>query len=91
MTDLAALSARTLAAAIRDRKVSSLEATQAAVQRLAACHELTHCIVSLEAAEALDAARATDAAIAAGRAPGPLAGVPMAHKDMSASWRRRHR
>jgi aspartyl-tRNA(Asn)/glutamyl-tRNA(Gln) amidotransferase subunit A len=82
MTDLAALSARALAAAIRDRKVSSLEATQAAIQRLAACHELTHCIVSLEAAQALDAARATDAAIAAGRAPGPLAGVPMAHKDM---------
>jgi aspartyl-tRNA(Asn)/glutamyl-tRNA(Gln) amidotransferase subunit A len=82
MTDLAALSAHALAAAIRDRKVSSLEATQAAIQRLAACHELTHCIVSLEAAEALDAARATDAAIAAGQAPGPLAGVPMAHKDM---------
>jgi aspartyl-tRNA(Asn)/glutamyl-tRNA(Gln) amidotransferase subunit A len=83
MTDLAALSARALAAAIRNREVSSLEATQAAIQRLVACHELTHCIVSLEAAEALDAARAGDATIAAGDAGnGVLAGVPLAHKDM---------
>jgi len=82
MTDLVALSARALAAAIRDGRVSSLEATQAAVHRLAACHELTHCIVSLEAADALDAARDTDAAIAAGGAAGALAGVPLAHKDM---------
>jgi aspartyl-tRNA(Asn)/glutamyl-tRNA(Gln) amidotransferase subunit A len=82
MTELASLSARAVAAAIRDRRVSSLEATQAAIQRLIACHELTHCIVSLEAADALDAARATDAAIDAGRVSGALAGVPMAHKDM---------
>ena len=39
MTDLASLSARALAAAIRDRKVSSLEATKEAISRLAACHE----------------------------------------------------
>jgi aspartyl-tRNA(Asn)/glutamyl-tRNA(Gln) amidotransferase subunit A len=82
MTDLSALSARALAAAIRERKTSSLEATQAAVRRLAACHELTHCIVSLEAAEALDAARAADAAIAGSAAAGALGGVPLAHKDM---------
>jgi aspartyl-tRNA(Asn)/glutamyl-tRNA(Gln) amidotransferase subunit A len=82
MTDFAALSARALAAAIRDGKVSSLEATQTAIQRLVACHELTHCIVSLEAADALDAARAVDAAIAAGGAGGALGGVPLAHKDM---------
>jgi aspartyl-tRNA(Asn)/glutamyl-tRNA(Gln) amidotransferase subunit A len=78
--DLATLSARALAGAIRDRRVSSLEATKAAISRLAACHELTHCIVSLEAADALEAARAADAALDAG--VGPLAGVPLAHKDM---------
>ena len=82
MTDLASLSARALAAAIRDRKVSSLEATREAISRLAACHEATHCIVSLEAADALDAARAADAAVARGEPAGPLAGVPLAHKDM---------
>jgi aspartyl-tRNA(Asn)/glutamyl-tRNA(Gln) amidotransferase subunit A len=82
MTDLVALSARALAAAIRDGKISSLEATRAAIQRLVACHELTHCVASLEAADALEASRAVDAAIAAGGAAGALAGVPLAHKDM---------
>ena len=52
MTDLAALSALSLAKAIRDKKVSSLEATEAAIERLRACHELTNCIISLEADEA---------------------------------------
>ena len=82
MTDLAALSARGLAKAIRDRKVSSLEATQTAIEQIKACHELTNCIITLEADEALADAKAADAAIAAGTAKGPLAGVPLAHKDM---------
>ena len=82
MTDLAALSARGLAKAIRDKKVSSVEATKTAIDQLKACHELTNCIITLEADEALAAAKAADAAIAAGTAKGPLAGVPLAHKDM---------
>ena len=82
MTDFSTLSARALAQAIRSRKVSSLEATQATVDRLRACHELTHCLISLEADEALAAAKSADADIAAGKAKGPLAGVPLAHKDM---------
>jgi aspartyl-tRNA(Asn)/glutamyl-tRNA(Gln) amidotransferase subunit A len=82
MTDLAALSARGLAKAIRDKKVSSVEATRTAIEQLRACHELTNCIITLEADEALAAAKAADAAIAAGTAKGPLAGVPLAHKDM---------
>ena len=82
MTDLAALSARGLAKAIRDKKVSSVEATQTAIAELKACHELTNSIITLEADEALAAAKAADAAIAAGTANGPLAGVPLAHKDM---------
>ena len=82
MTDLAALSARGLAKAIRDKKVSSVEATGFAIKQLEACHELTNCIITLEADEAMAAAKATDAAIAAGAAQGPLAGVPLAHKDM---------
>ncbi len=82
MTDLASLSARALAKAIREKKVSSVEATSAAIERLTACHDLTHCIVALEADEALVSARAADAAIAADMAKGPLTGVPLAHKDM---------
>ena len=82
MTDLAALSARALARAIREKKVSSVEATTAAIKRLKDCHELTNCIVTLEADEALAAAKAADAAVAKGSAGGALAGVPLAHKDM---------
>ncbi len=82
MTDLAQLSARALAKAIRDKKVSSVEATKAAIERLRAAHELTHCIIALEEDEALAGAKAVDAAIAKGTAKGALAGVPLAHKDM---------
>jgi aspartyl-tRNA(Asn)/glutamyl-tRNA(Gln) amidotransferase subunit A len=82
MTDLAALSARGLAKAIADKKVSSVEATTAAITRLKACHELTNCIIALEADEALADAKAADAAVAKGGATAPLAGVPLAHKDM---------
>jgi len=82
MTDLAHLSARGLAKAIRDKQVSSVEATKAAIERLKACHELTHSIITLEADEALSAAKAADAALADASAKGPLAGVPLAHKDM---------
>jgi aspartyl-tRNA(Asn)/glutamyl-tRNA(Gln) amidotransferase subunit A len=82
MSDPATLSARALAQAIRDRKVSSAEATRAAIERLRACHELTNCIISLDADEATAAAKTADAAIASGRAGGSLAGVPLAHKDM---------
>src|SRR5262245_29889407 len=82
MTDLATLSARGLAKAIRDRQVSSVEATEAAIERLKACHELTQCIITLEAEAALSAAKAADRAIADAGAPGQLAGVPLAHKDM---------
>jgi aspartyl-tRNA(Asn)/glutamyl-tRNA(Gln) amidotransferase subunit A len=82
MTDTASLSARALARAIADKRISSLDATKAAISRLIACHEVTNCIVALEADEALEAAQAADAAIAGGAAPGALTGVPLAHKDM---------
>lgn len=82
MTDLALLSARALAGAIRSKKVSSVEATKTAIKQLQAAHELTHCLISLDEDEALAQAKAADAAIAAGNSTGPLAGVPLAHKDM---------
>ena len=82
MNTLASLSARALAQAIRDRKVSSAEATKAAIDRISSCHELTNCVITLEADEAMAAAQSADAAITKGAAQGALAGVPLAHKDM---------
>lgn len=82
MSDLAKLSARALAAEIRNKRISSAEATKAAIDRLTACHDLTNCTITLEADEAIAGARAADAAIANGSAKGVLTGVPLAHKDM---------
>ena len=82
MSKLAELSARELAREIHDKKISSAEATKAAIDRLSACHELTNCVITLEADSAVAAARAADAAIAKGEAKGVLTGVPLAHKDM---------
>jgi aspartyl-tRNA(Asn)/glutamyl-tRNA(Gln) amidotransferase subunit A len=75
-------SARALAKAIRKEKISSAEATRQAIDRLIACHELTNCLISLDADAALQAAKAADAAIAKGAKKLPLNGVPLAHKDM---------
>src|SRR5258705_4052043 len=82
MIELEQLSARALARAIKDKKISSVEATEAALGRLAAAHGLTNCVLSLEAEPGLGVAKSCDAASAGAKATGPLAGVPLAHKDM---------
>ena len=82
MDGLEAMSARALGRAIAAKKISSVEATQAAIQRLDDAHTLTHCIISRDADEALAAAKIVDGRIAKGETVGPLAGVPLAHKDM---------
>lgn len=79
--DLRSASAVALARAIRDRKVSSEEATRATVERLKAAHERTNCVIAWED-EAVATAKAADTMIAAGQLTGSLAGVPLAHKDM---------
>ncbi|MGB3720409.1 MAG: amidase [Hyphomicrobiaceae bacterium] len=80
--DLKTLSAIELAEAIRTRKVSSVEVVQDALNRLKAVHEKCNAVVSTDTEEALAAAKEVDAAIASGAQVGPLAGVPLAHKDM---------
>ena len=76
------LSAGELASAIRDGKISSIEATEAALARLRRAHERCNAVVAFEDEDALAAAKAADAAIAAGEDLPPLHGVPLAHKDM---------
>jgi aspartyl-tRNA(Asn)/glutamyl-tRNA(Gln) amidotransferase subunit A len=79
LNSLETLSARAIAKAIADKKISSVEATAEAITRLKAAHELTNCTVTLEADEALAAAKQADQATGP---RGPLHGVPLAHKDM---------
>ena len=70
------------AAALLERKeVSSVELTQAMLDRIAATEEQLHAFVTLTPETAMEEARAADAARAAG-ASGPLLGVPGVIKDV---------
>ncbi len=70
------------AAALRDGRVSSVELTTAALERAASWQPRINAFIRIEAESALAQARASDARRAAGRASGPLDGIPLAHKDM---------
>ena len=76
------LSLTAAAAAIRDKRVSALELTRAALARAHALQPACNPFVRIDEEEALSAARACDAELAAGELRGPLHGVPLAHKDM---------
>ncbi|HKS65285.1 MAG TPA: amidase, partial [Xanthobacteraceae bacterium] len=71
-----------LAAAIKRRKVSSVEVTKALMARIDKWQPALNAFARVEAEDALKAARAADRALANKKAKGPLHGVPVAHKDM---------
>jgi aspartyl-tRNA(Asn)/glutamyl-tRNA(Gln) amidotransferase subunit A len=70
------------AAALCARKVSSVELTTAALDRIARFNPATNAIQTLMADSALSQARQADAELARGGARGPLHGVPVAVKDL---------
>ena len=70
------------AAAVREKRVSSLELTQAALSRAESLQPKFNAFVRIDTEEAQAVARACDADLARGRIRGPLHGVPLAHKDM---------
>jgi aspartyl-tRNA(Asn)/glutamyl-tRNA(Gln) amidotransferase subunit A len=82
VSDVSALTLAEVAAAIRSKKVSSVEVTRALLAKIAAWQPTLNAFVRLQADEALAAAAAADAALARGDAKGALHGVPLAHKDM---------
>jgi aspartyl-tRNA(Asn)/glutamyl-tRNA(Gln) amidotransferase subunit A len=71
-----------LARAIAARKISSVEATQTCLERIARLDGGIHAFITVDAEGALATARALDDEIAAGRSRGPLHGVPFAFKDL---------
>lgn len=81
-TEPAMLSLTEIAAAIADKTISSREATQSCLDRVAKWQPHLNAYMSIEADAALAAADAADAALAKGISHGVLHGVPMAHKDM---------
>jgi aspartyl-tRNA(Asn)/glutamyl-tRNA(Gln) amidotransferase subunit A len=70
------------AEAVASGKISSRELTQACLERTEAWQPVVNCYIHVEADLALVMADAVDAARAKGETLGPLAGVPLAHKDM---------
>jgi aspartyl-tRNA(Asn)/glutamyl-tRNA(Gln) amidotransferase subunit A len=70
-----------LGRALAARELSSAEATQALLAR-AQAHEALGAYLHIDAEAALAVARAIDDRRARGDALGPLAGVPIAHKDI---------
>ena len=80
--DLAYTSATDVAAAIRARQVSPVEAVQAAARRIEDRDPTLNAFVFLAIDEALEQARAAERTLMSGQAIGPLHGVPTAMKDL---------
>ena len=82
MSELTRLSATATAAVIARGEVSAVEVAAAHLERIAAVDEKVRAFLHVDREGALAAARAVDARRAAGEPLGPLAGVPLALKDV---------
>jgi 1-carboxybiuret hydrolase len=76
------LSAVQIAQAVKSGKLSALGATEAALSRIAKYDSVLNSFTDIIAERARAKARAVDVAVAAGKDPGPLAGVPFAVKNL---------
>ncbi|WP_094295500.1 Asp-tRNA(Asn)/Glu-tRNA(Gln) amidotransferase subunit GatA [Mycobacterium neumannii] len=77
------MDAATLGEKIAAKEVSSTEVTQAHLDQIAATDDRYHAFLHVAEERALEAAARVDAAVAAGEdLPSPLAGVPVALKDV---------
>jgi aspartyl-tRNA(Asn)/glutamyl-tRNA(Gln) amidotransferase subunit A len=70
------------AAALRARKVSSVELTTAALARIEKLNPKLNAFLTVTADAALDRARLADRELASGKDRGLLHGIPIAHKDL---------
>ncbi|CAB4941728.1 unannotated protein [freshwater metagenome] len=80
--DLTRQTAVVLAEAIRTGEATAVGVTQAHLDRIDSVDERVHAFLHVDTEAALDAARNVDAKRSAGEALGPLAGVPLALKDI---------
>jgi len=78
MTELTRMTAAELAGAIREKQVSAVEVAQAHLERVEQVDGRVHAFLHVDEEGALEQARRVDA----GELTGPLAGVPLALKDV---------
>ncbi|BAY23829.1 amidase [Calothrix sp. NIES-2100] len=71
-----------IAAAVREGKISAVEVTQAALAKIAARDRELNCFTAIIAEAALADASRIDGEVAQGNDPGVLAGVPFAAKNL---------
>ncbi len=71
-----------IAAALKNREISSVEITEAAIHALKTRGCNLNAVAGLDPDTAVAAARRADGDLASGHIRGPLHGVPLAHKDM---------
>ena len=81
MSDVTRMTAAQVAGLIASREVSAVEVATAHLDRIAAVDERVHAFLHVDREGALAAAKAVDD----GRVQGPLAGVPIAVKDVIAT------
>ncbi|QLQ39688.1 Asp-tRNA(Asn)/Glu-tRNA(Gln) amidotransferase subunit GatA [Micromonospora robiginosa] len=82
MTDLTKLSAVEIAGLVANGDASAVEVTRAHLDRIGAVDDRVHAFLHVDTDGALAAAKAVDERRAAGEELGPLAGVPVAVKDV---------
>ncbi|HEX4700345.1 MAG TPA: Asp-tRNA(Asn)/Glu-tRNA(Gln) amidotransferase subunit GatA [Actinomycetes bacterium] len=85
MTELTRLTAAETAAAVAAGEASAVDVVDAHLARIAAVDPAVHAFLHVDADGAREAARRVDARRAAGETLGPLAGVPIALKDVLAT------
>lgn len=81
--ELCFMTATELAQRIRRREVAAIEVLEAHLRQIDRVNPRVNAIVTLLPDQARVAARAIDAAFDSGQEPGPLAGLPVAHKDLA--------
>src|SRR5215471_1399136 len=80
--DPTALDVVDLAAHLAERKMSSVELTDACLNRIARYDGALHAFIDVYAEDARNAAKAADLARGAGHAVSPLHGIPFGLKDL---------
>ncbi len=81
--ELCFLPAHEIVRRIRAREFSSVEVMDAHIAQIERVNPSINAIVTFLPESAREGARAVDAALARGDDPGPLAGLPVAHKDLA--------
>jgi aspartyl-tRNA(Asn)/glutamyl-tRNA(Gln) amidotransferase subunit A len=85
MNELVGLSAGDLAAQIKGRAISPVEAVAAVLERVDEVDPMVHAMVTVDTDGALEAARRAESALSSAGPLGPLHGVPVTVKDLVAT------